>query len=672
MKNVKAGMFLAIIAAPPCSTFSISRFIDGSKGEGAPVVRTRSHIRGIPKIDPKHRRELVLANSIVARTASLLAAAHQVGTQWVLENPADRGDPTAHRIWLHDDHGPLWEMPEIKALIRVCSASRCTFPMCAFSSPWQKYTTLVFSAGFEEWLAPLNKLVCEHASHAEPAGGQDASGEWLSARAAAYPADFNLYLARAIAALTSPTVKSSPLARTNEAPKEDNIETRARELRLPDPPKATSNLNKPISEPGAPNTRGFFKLNSKIESDEVGKDVRSLDFTDVTDDPASPSPPDPKRGRSKPEPFKRELGPYPLRNRLRALLAKPAKCDPRNRSEALAQDSEGWLASERKEINNHLNNKTFELIDRSEVPTGRKLVRWTWAYKWKRDGTQKSRLCVQGCSMVPGVDFDQTFSATLRASSLRLLGAIAAKLGLRLRRWDFTAAYLQGTLEEGEVIYCSLPPGYDVKGEDGASRVCRVIKPCYGMAQAGRRWQRSLFPWIIEWNDGARKQTYADSCVFHCRQTVKTPDGERTEWLLVGACVDDLCILYSHDDEHSLYISLQVIFRVVGQLKTKAMLVIFLGLTSPSRTITFAYANPAILNALLASSLRKVFLLICRRTRCHISRIFLSEFWRPWIQRNRSIPLYSNDIRVLLGPCSTAPPVLVQMSPMLLVCFVER
>ena len=105
---------------------------------------------------------------------------------------------------------------------------------------------------------------------------------------------------------------------------------------------------------------------------------------------------------------------------------------------------------------------------------------------------------------------------------------------------------------------------------------------------------------------------------------------------------------------HSI-INLRVTFRVVGQLKTKAMSAIFLGLTFPSRTITFAYAKPAILSASLANSLRKVFLLPCRRIRCHISRTFLSKFWMPWIQRNRSIPLYSNDIRVLSGPCSTAP-----------------
>ena len=141
----------------------------------------------------------------------------------------------------------------------------------------------------------------------------------------------------------------------------------------------------------------------------------------------------------------------------------------------------------------------------------------------------------------------------MRSTSLRLLGAAAAEFRLKMRRWDFTAAYLQGSLEEGEVVYCHMPPGYDVKGGDGASRVCKILKPCYGMSQAGRRWQRALFPWIQEWNEGWLAQTYGDSCVFHCKREVSTPMGKRMEWLIVGAYVDDLCILYSHDDEHSLY-----------------------------------------------------------------------------------------------------------------------
>ena len=151
----------------------------------------------------------------------------------------------------------------------------------------------------------------------------------------------------------------------------------------------------------------------------------------------------------------------------------------------------------------------------------------------------------------------------MRAGSLRLLCAIAAKLGLHMRRWDFVAAYLQGELEEGEVVYCSIAPGYataiidgvakmvPVEQGDGIERICRVEKPVYGMAQAGRRWQRTIFPWLLDWRasiDGEPKLTQCqmDSCIFHCRHRVKTPTGTRTEWLFIGCYVDDLFVLSSH------------------------------------------------------------------------------------------------------------------------------
>ena len=84
----------------------------------------------------------------------------------------------------------------------------------------------------------------------------------------------------------------------------------------------------------------------------------------------------------------------------------------------------------------------------------------TWVYKKKRDGTQKARLCVQGCSQVHGVDYDQVWSGTLRASSLRMLFSLAIKEELQMRRWNFVAAYLQGELLDDEVVFCSMPSGY--------------------------------------------------------------------------------------------------------------------------------------------------------------------------------------------------------------------
>lgn len=158
----------------------------------------------------------------------------------------------------------------------------------------------------------------------------------------------------------------------------------------------------------------------------------------------------------------------------------------------MGMNRHGWLEAEHKELKAHRRNNSWTELDRSELPSGRRLVKMTWAYKTKRNGTLKARLCVQGCSQIPGVDFDQTHCATLRPTSLRTLAALSVNLGLRMRRWDFTSAYLQGSLLDGEVVFCSPPPGYESLdedgaerlGEDGRPRILRIEKPIYGMAQA--------------------------------------------------------------------------------------------------------------------------------------------------------------------------------------------
>eukprot|EP00965_Chrysotila_dentata_P157080 5189407-Pleurochrysis_carterae.AAC.1 len=117
---------------------------------------------------------------------------------------------------------------------------------------------------------------------------------------------------------------------------------------------------------------------------------------------------------------------------------------------------------------------------------------------------------------------------------------------MRMRRWDFVAAYLQGDLEHDEVVYCHAPPEYATIGADGKPRVCRIEKPVYGMAQAGRRWQRSLFPWLLEFGFS---QCKSDPCVFTMTKCV---DGVLHR-LTLGCYVDDLFTLYSHDGDGSLY-----------------------------------------------------------------------------------------------------------------------
>ena len=261
-----------------------------------------------------------------------------------------------------------------------------------------------------------------------------------------------------------------------------------------------------------------------------------------------------------------------LRPRGSASQARGSDGSPSNRREAIADDEKGWTQAESGEIDNHESKTSWTYHPRSSLPYGRRLVKLTWAYKLKRNLTKKARLCVQGCTQIPGVDYHQTYCAAMRVASLRMLCAISARLGLKMRRWDFVAAYLQGELEPGEVVYCTPPPGYSTAltdGKvrlvpsaqgDGVDRICRVEKPVYGMAQAGRRWQRTIFPWILAWRgigaNGASiqvTQSTLDTCVFTCRAQVSTPSGPRDEVLLLGIYVDDIFANSSHDDEHSLY-----------------------------------------------------------------------------------------------------------------------
>eukprot|EP00965_Chrysotila_dentata_P222801 6193190-Pleurochrysis_carterae.AAC.2 len=351
-------------------------------------------------------------------------------------------------------------MPDIQALRADCSASLITFLSVL-------------------WALPRRNLL-----HYWPPGGSKSSAGWTTREHAAYPPDFNFLIAKVFGTLHA----SSFHAQTIE------------------PESVPTPLPPPRSE------RASASAAPRHTAPRHATDAALRHATDAV---AAPPPPQTEEAPTPREHFRRALGDYPLRWRnasalltFRSRKDKPVcgrgtgcafavnnvSTDPRTRKQAMAEDRIGWGTAERAEIANHASNGSWTTIDRLQVPTGRSLVRLIWVYKRKRSGALKARLCVQGCAQVHGIDYDQTFCATMRDTSLRALAAIASAAGMRMRRWDFVAAYLQGDLEQNEVVYCHAPPGYATVGADGRPRVCRVEKPIYGMAQAGRRWQRSLFP----------------------------------------------------------------------------------------------------------------------------------------------------------------------------------
>ncbi|CAI7908444.1 unnamed protein product, partial [Closterium sp. NIES-54] len=87
-----------------------------------------------------------------------------------------------------------------------------------------------------------------------------------------------------------------------------------------------------------------------------------------------------------------------------------------------------------------------------------------------------------------GVDYFQTFSPTLKMTTLRVLLHIAAQRDYELHSLDFSTAFLQGSLHEE--IWLRRPPGFTGSFPRGTQWSLR--QPVYGLRQAPRRWHDTL------------------------------------------------------------------------------------------------------------------------------------------------------------------------------------
>ena len=85
-----------------------------------------------------------------------------------------------------------------------------------------------------------------------------------------------------------------------------------------------------------------------------------------------------------------------------------------------------------------------------------------------------------------------------------------------------------------------MPVGYEENDSDGNAYLLRIVKPIYGIPQAGRRLQRRVFPWMVN-TMGLRQLDDSDSCIF----VYDDPTGKET--FVVGVYVDNLQVVHSAD-----------------------------------------------------------------------------------------------------------------------------
>src|SRR5712671_5178116 len=95
-------------------------------------------------------------------------------------------------------------------------------------------------------------------------------------------------------------------------------------------------------------------------------------------------------------------------------------------------------------------------------------------------------------------------------ASFQAIITMANKLGLVLYQLDIKGAYLNGVLNENEVLYMAHPPGY--KPSDTANHMLCLLKAIYGLKQATCCWYQKLHSIFISLG---YEQSAVDQAVFY-------------------------------------------------------------------------------------------------------------------------------------------------------------
>jgi Reverse transcriptase (RNA-dependent DNA polymerase) len=165
--------------------------------------------------------------------------------------------------------------------------------------------------------------------------------------------------------------------------------------------------------------------------------------------------------------------------------------EPENYREAMKSANAGkWRQACEEEYNMLMGYHTWDLV---EKPNDANIVGSRWVLRVKRDNIGdinkfKSRVVAQGYSQIAGVDFQETFSPTIRLTSIHLILALACKYNLVLRHIDVKGAYHNGKLDDA--VYMRQPEGFIKPGEENL--VCKLNKGIYGLKQSGRVWHATL------------------------------------------------------------------------------------------------------------------------------------------------------------------------------------
>lgn len=196
-----------------------------------------------------------------------------------------------------------------------------------------------------------------------------------------------------------------------------------------------------------------------------------------------------------------------------------------------------WKEAIDSELKSLAKREVFGPVVRT--PEGVKPVGYKWVFVRKRNENgevvrYKARLVAQGFSQRPGIDYEETYSPVVDATTFRFLISLAIRERLDLRLMDVVTAYLYGPLDND--IYMKLPEGFKLpEAANSSSRAHYSIKlnrSLYGLKQSGRMWYNRLSEYLL-------REGYKNDPISPCIFIKKFGLG----YVIIAVYVDDLNII---------------------------------------------------------------------------------------------------------------------------------
>jgi len=119
-----------------------------------------------------------------------------------------------------------------------------------------------------------------------------------------------------------------------------------------------------------------------------------------------------------------------------------------------------WFKAVKDELDSMKDLNVYEVV--SKVPKNYIIVtpKWDFSNKYNPDNSinkRKARLVARGFTQKQGVDYNNTYSPTLKYDSLRTITALAVINGFNIYQIDIKSAYLNAELDEK--VYMEIPEG---------------------------------------------------------------------------------------------------------------------------------------------------------------------------------------------------------------------